>query len=67
MRKLPESHPKARCLVVTGHGNSFAAGADLAWLEERSKTDPSKNIQIMKVSLAFSLFFITTHALFYYK
>lgn len=48
VRKLPESHPKARCLVVTGHGNSFAAGADLAWLEERSKTDPSKNIEIMK-------------------
>merc|ERR1740122_215109 len=30
--KLEEAHPSALCLVLTGHGNSFAAGADLNWL-----------------------------------
>ncbi|KAL5252747.1 hypothetical protein ACHWQZ_G015496 [Mnemiopsis leidyi] len=48
LQNLTESHPRARCLVITGHGKSFAAGADLAWLQERSITDPSKNIQIMR-------------------
>ena len=46
--KLEEAHPSALCLVLTGHGNSFAAGADLNWLEERSNTPPADNIEIMK-------------------
>ena len=50
MLNLKKAHPQARCLVITGHGKSFAAGADLAWLEERSVTDPTKNIEIMRVN-----------------
>ena len=34
---------------MTGHGGSFAAGADLAWLDERSRTPVMENVEIMKV------------------
>ncbi|CAE7558229.1 unnamed protein product [Symbiodinium natans] len=34
-------------VVITGAGNSFSAGGDLAWLKLRSKDTPSRNSQIM--------------------
>jgi len=48
IENLENEHPSALCLVLTGHGNSFAAGADLNWLEERSNTPPAENVEIMK-------------------
>ncbi|CAE7865293.1 unnamed protein product [Symbiodinium microadriaticum] len=34
-------------VVITGAGNSFSAGGDLAWLKLRGKDTPSRNSQIM--------------------
>ena len=45
---VPPSWKLHNLYCHTGHGNSFAAGADLNWLEERSNTPPAENIEIMK-------------------
>jgi len=33
---LPENHPASRCVVITGSGKTFSAGADVKELSERS-------------------------------
>ena len=48
VNNLDKTHPTALCLVLTGHGSSFAAGADLNWLEDRSNSLPEENVETMK-------------------
>lgn len=48
LKNLDKNYPSALCLVLTGHGKSFAAGADLNWLDERSETFPKDNVKIME-------------------
>lgn len=58
LRSLQENS-SVRALVLTGNGESFCAGADLAWMERASKFTESENFEDARL-LSFMLYFFDT-------